>query len=344
MRLLTLTGAAAWHMIRAMKAVTIPSYGGPEVLELADIETPRPKASELLVRVRAAGVNRADCLQRAGMYPMPAGVSELVPGLEVAGVVEKVGDGVEGFAAGDRVFGLIAEGGYAEYALLNAELALRIPENWDYVTAAAVVEVFCTAHETVFERGGLQSGESILIHAGASGVGTAAVQMAKHAGATVFFTVGSREKLHKVESLGGDHGILYKTHDFVEEVLRATVGIGVDQVEDFVGAEYLMRNLSVLKPLGRLVLVGLMGGSTAQFQMAPMLRKRLAIFGFTMRAQSVVEKRDIIARLRDRWLPALADGTISPILHATFPLEQAAQAHTMMEENANFGKIILTVD
>jgi putative PIG3 family NAD(P)H quinone oxidoreductase len=327
-----------------MKAVTIPFYGGPEVLELAEIETPQPAADDLLVRVRAAGINRADCLQRTGTYPMPQGVSELVPGLEVAGVVEKVGDNVEGFAAGDRVFGLIAEGGYAEYALLDAGLALKIPDSWDFTTAAAVVEVFCTANETVFERGGLQSGESILIHAGASGVGTAAVQMAKHVGATVFFTVGSREKLHKVEALGGDHGILYKSHDFVEEVLRATAGEGVNQVEDFIGADYLMRNLSVLKPLGRLVLVGLMGGSTADFQMGSMLRKRLSILGFTMRAQSVAEKRGIIARLRDRWLPLLAKGTISPIVYATLPLERAGEAHAMMDANENFGKIILTVD
>jgi NADPH2:quinone reductase len=327
-----------------MRAITMPVYGGPDVLKLEDLPRPVPGPGDLLVRVRAAGVNRADCLQRAGNYPMPRGISSLVPGLELAGEVERVGESVAGYRAGDRVFGLVAEGAYAEYARLDQGLAIRIPEAWDFVTAAAVTEVFCTANETVFEVGGLKAGESILIHAGASGVGTAAVQMAKQAGATVYFTAGSRTKIDRVEALGGDFGVLYKSYDFVEEIFRASAGEGVDQIEDFIGAAYLMRNLSLLKERGRLVLVGLMGGDAVDLRMGVLLRKRLQILGFTLRAQSLPNKRAIVGRVRERWLPRLVDGTIRPIIHATFPLEQAAAAHAMMERDENFGKIVLTLD
>lgn len=330
-----------------MTAITIPKHGPPEVLEAADLPVPEPGPEELLVRVRAAGVNRADCMQRMGTYPMPPGIGELVPGLEIAGEVEAVGSaagsGTGKFAPGDRVFGLLAEGGYAEYAVIDSGLAMPIPEQWDFVTAAAVTEVYATANETLFEVGGLAAGESILIHAGASGVGSAGVQMAKEAGATVFFTVGSEEKRRKVLALGADHGILYKETDFVEEVRRLTEGKGVDQVEDFVGAAYLMRNLSVLKTAGRLVLVGQLSGTTAQLEMNRVIGKRLTIRGFTLRPQSIPEKRAIIRRLRKRWLPLLAEGRIKPIVYATFPLKRAAEAHKMMEANENFGKIILTV-
>jgi NADPH:quinone reductase len=296
------------------------------------------------VWVCAAGVNRADCMQRMGTYPMPPGVGELVPGLEIAGEVAAVGSAVGAFGLGDRVFGLVAEGGYAEYAVIDKGLAMPIPEQWDFVTAAAVTEVYATANETVFEVGGLAAGESILVHAGASGVGSAAVQMAKEAGAEVFFTVGSEEKREKVLALGADYGVLYKEVDFVEEVRRLTGGKGVDQVEDFVGAAYLMRNLSVLKTAGRLVLVGQLSGTKAELEMNRVIGKRLTIRGFTLRPQSIPEKRAIISRLRSRWLPLLAEGRIKPIVYATFPLEQAAEAHRMMEANENFGKIILTVD
>ncbi len=326
-----------------MSAVTIPRYGGPEVLSFQDLPVPRPGAEDLLVRVKAAGVNRADCLQRAGLYPMPPGVGSLIPGLELAGEVAAVGDGVIRFKPGDRVFGLVAEGAYAEYACIDHGLAVPMPDGWDFVTAASVTETFCTANETVFELGGLAASDSILIHAGASGVGTAAVQMAKHLGATVLFTAGSRAKLDAVLQLGADHGILYKSFDFVEEVFRYTAGAGVDVVEDFIGAAYLMRNLSVLKEKGRLILVGLMGGHSAEFNMSAMLRKRLAILGFTMRAQSVLEKRAIISRFKERWLPALSDSSIEPVISATFPLEKAAEAHTVMERNENTGKLVLTM-
>ena len=326
-----------------MQQVTLPAYGGPDVLTMADAPEPEAGPGELLVRVRAAGVNRADCLQRAGTYPMPPGLGN-VPGLEISGEIVDIGAGVEWFAPGDRVFGLVAEGGYAEYALVDAGLAVPIPENWSFVEGAAVIEVFCTANETVFELGGLREGQSILVHAGASGVGTAAVQMAKQVGATVHFTAGSRAKVDRVLALGADYGILYKTEDFVEEVLRNTRGEGVDVVEDFIGADYLARNLSVLKPAGTLLLVGLMGGQVTPFDLGGMLRKRLSIRGFTLRAQPVENKRAIVGRFRERWLPLLAAGSIRPIIHASVPFAEVRRAHEMMEADENFGKIILTLD
>ena len=326
-----------------MRQVTLPAYGGPEVLTIEDAPEPEAGPGELLVRVRAAGVNRADCLQRAGTYPMPPGLGN-VPGLELAGEVAGTGPGVESYRVGDRVLGLVAEGGYAEYARLDAGLAVPIPDGWSFAQGAAVIEVFCTANETVFELGGLDAGQSLLVHAGASGVGTAAVQMAKHAGATVFFTAGSRAKIDRVLALGADHGILYKSEDFVEEVFRTTRGEGVDVVEDFIGADYLARNLSVLKSAGTLLLVGFMGGRVAPFDLGPMLRKRLSIRGFTLRAQSVANKRAIVGRFRERWLPLLAAGSIRPVIHEVVPFAEVRRAHELMEANENFGKIILGMD
>ena len=326
-----------------MRQVTLPAYGGPEVLTMATASEPEAGPGELLVRVRAVGVNRADCLQRAGTYPMPPGLGN-VPGLEVAGEVASTGTGADAFKVGDRVFGLVAQGGYAEYAVVDAGLAVPMPEHWSFQEAAAVIEVYCTANETVFELGGLDEGQAILVHAGASGVGTAAVQMARHIGATVYFTAGSRYKIDRVLELGAHHGILYKTEDFVEEVLRVTRGEGVDVVEDFIGADYLARNLAVLKPTGTLVLVGLMGGRVAPFDLGGMLCKRLSIRGFTLRAQPVENKRAIVGRFRECWLPLLAAGAIKPIIHAGVPFAEVRRAHEMMEANENFGKIILTMD
>ena len=326
-----------------MRQVTIPAYGGPEVLTMVDAPKPEAGPGELLVRVRAAGVNRADCLQRAGSYPMPPGLGN-VPGLEIAGEVVDAGAGVESFAPGDRVFGLVAQGGYAEHAVLDAGLTVPLPDGWSFAEGAAVIEVYCTANETVFELGGLDAGQTLLVHAGASGVGTAAVQMAKHAGATVYFTAGSRGKIDRVLDLGADHGILYKTEDFVEEVLRITRGEGVDVVEDFIGADYLARNLAILKPTGTLLLVGLMGGQVAPFDLGGMLRKRLSIRGFTLRAQPVENKRAIVGRFRARWLPLLAAGAIRPVIDEVVPFAQVRRAHEKMEANANFGKIILALD
>lgn len=328
-----------------MKAISIERMGGPEVLKVVTRPKPKPGSNDLLVRVRAVGVNRADCLQRAGTYPTPPGTRwSDIPGLELAGEVIEIGGNAEGFDVGDCVFGLVAESAYAELALLDYRLAMRIPSTIDFVTAAGIAEVFATANETVFELGGLSPGETALVHAGASGVGTAAIQMAKSMGCTVFATAGSQMKVAKILDLGADLAIPYKTQDFVEETLRASGGQGVDLVEDFIGADYLAKNLAVLKPLGRLVMVGLMGKQACRFDPAIMLRKRLTISGFTLRAQSLLEKQSIVRRVAERWLPQIASGRISPIIHATLPLEQASDAHALLESNTIVGKVILTVD
>lgn len=326
-----------------MKAITLSEFGGPEVLALGEAPTPEPKPDDLLVRVRASALNRADTLQRRGRYPAPPGDSELL-GLELAGEVEAWGANVSGFTKGQRVFGLVGGGGYAEYALLDHRMAMPVPEGWSFEQAAAVPEVFFTANETVFVLGRLQPGETLLCHAGGSGVGTAAIQMAHHIGATVYFTAGSAEKIERAMALGADAGINYKEQDFVAEVQRLTGGQGVDVVEDFLGAAYLERNLEALKTLGRLVIVATMGGTKAEINLQTVMRKRLAVFGSVLRSRPLEEKREVTRRFLERWMEPLAQGQLKPIIDSTFPLAQAAQAHARMEANENFGKIILTVD
>lgn len=326
-----------------MKAIVCKDKGGPEVLILSDLPTPEPKADDLLVRVRASALNRADTLQRRGLYPPPPGDSEVL-GLELAGEVAGWGSGVSGFTEGDRVFGLVGGGGYGEYALLDAQMAMPIPEGWDYVEAAAVPEVFFTANETVFVLGGLQQGESLLVHAGGSGVGTAVIQMAHHIGAKVYFTAGTKEKIDAAMALGADAGINYKTQDFAEEVLKLTGGRGVDVVEDFLGASYLEKNMEVLATAGRLVIVATMGGMKAEINLNLVMRKRLRIFGSVMRSRPLRDKREITRRFMERWLPVLSAGQIKPVIDSRFPLAEAKQAHERMESNLNFGKIMLTVD
>ena len=326
-----------------MKAISVPPTGGPDVLQLREIAEPVPAAHQLLVLVRAAGVNRADTLQREGKYPVPPGESDIL-GLELAGEVVECGAETSGFAVGDRIFALVGSGAYAEFATVDWRHAVRTPDGWDDVRAAAVIEVFSTANETIFGLGALQPDETLLIHAGGSGVGSAGIQMALAAGARVYFTAGSDAKIAKVMELGAARGINYRTHDFAEEVTRLTDGGGVDVVEDFIGAPYLARHLSVLRTDGRLVVVGLMGGHRAEFSMAPMLRKRLKILGFTLRPQSPEQKQAIVRRFAERWLPLLVAGTIQPIIHATYPLADAREAHRVMEANENFGKLILSVN
>jgi len=326
-----------------MKAVIIDGHGGPEVLKVAEVETPKPRPGELLVRVRTSALNRADTLQRMGVYPPPPGETDL-PGLELAGEVEAWGEGVSGFTKGQRVFGLVGGGGYAQYALMDAGMAMTIPDGWSFQQAAAVPEVYFTANETIFVLGGLQAGESVLIHAGGSGVGTAGIQMAHHIGAKVYFTAGSADKIERAMALGADAGINYKTHDFKDEVLRLTDGAGVDVVEDFLGASYLERNIAVLKPRGRLVFVGMMGGVKAEFNIGVVMAKRLQIKGSVMRPLSIEEKRQITRRFQERWLPVLVEGKIKPIIDSVFPMSRVADAHQAMEDNRNFGKILLDIE
>jgi putative PIG3 family NAD(P)H quinone oxidoreductase len=299
----------------------------------------------LLVRVFATALNRADVLQRRGHYPPPPGESEVL-GLELAGRVEAWGGSVQGFARGDRVFGLVGGGSYAEYALLDHRMAMRIPDGWGFEQAAAVPEVFLTANETIFVLGGLTEGQAVLVHAGGSGVGTAAIQMATVTGARVYFTAGSDEKIRRAEALGMGapvKGINHKTQDFREEVLRATGGAGVDVVLDFLGASYLERNLAVLKPAGRLVIASLMGGARAEVDLALILRRRLQVMGSVLRSRTLEDKRMITERFRRHWLPLLEQGRIKPVIDRVLPLERVREAHAAMEANQNFGKIVLTL-
>ncbi|MCZ6559013.1 MAG: NAD(P)H-quinone oxidoreductase [SAR324 cluster bacterium] len=326
-----------------MKAVIQSGNGGPQVLQLGEAADPEPGPGQLLVKVRATALNRADTMQRKGMYPPPKGESEIL-GLELAGEVEAWGDGVEGFSKGQGVFGLVGGGGYAQYALIDKDMAMPIPDGWSFAEAAAVPEVYFTANETVFVLGNLQPGEAVLIHAGGSGVGTAAIQMAHHIGAKVYFTAGSQDKIERATALGADAGINYKTHDFAEEINRLTGGEGVDVVEDFLGASYLSRNLSVLRPGGRLILVALMGGAKCEVDLSTVMRNRLQVFGSVMRSRSLEDKRAITARFQQRWLPPLIEGKIKPVIDSVFPLEEVVAAHEAMEANKNFGKIILSVD
>ncbi|MEE2618395.1 MAG: NAD(P)H-quinone oxidoreductase [Candidatus Poribacteria bacterium] len=325
-----------------MKAIIKIGDGGPEVLKLGEVETPKPKSTQLLINVKSTALNRADILQRKGLYPPPAGESEIL-GLELSGVVEEKGAAVTGFELGDRVFGLVGGGGYAEYAIIDCQMAMHIPEDWSFEKAAAVPEVFLTANETLFKLGCLSSGESVLIHAGGSGVGTAGIQMANNVGAKVFITAGSNEKIEKAKMLGCTEGINYKTHDFAESIKNLTEGKGVDVVQDFIGQPYFEKNCSILKPNGRLLIVGLMGGPNAEIDLGIILRKRLQIFGSIMRPLKLKEKISITQRFVDRWLPLLQTGVINPVIDTIMPLEKADEAHRHMESNGNFGKIILRI-
>ena len=325
-----------------MKAVRRSGDGGPEVLRLGEVPTPQPTETQLLVDVRATALNRADLIQRRGGYPPPPGESEIL-GLEIAGTISEMGINVTGFENGDRVFGLVGGGGYAEKAVIDYRMAMVIPEKWNFEQAAAVPEVFFTANENIFTLGRLTTGETILIHAGGSGVGTAGIQISHHVGARVFVTAGSTDKIESCVGLGAAAGINYKKSDFVTEIQRLTGGAGVDVVLDFIGAPYLARNLQILKMKGRLLQVGLMGGSTTEIDLGMVMRKRLQIIGSVMRPQSLEEKIAITQRFVERWLPELKTGKLQPVIDAVFPLAQAHEAHAYMEANRNFGKIILKV-
>ncbi len=325
-----------------MQAITVSAPGGPEVLRLTTLPDPTPTAEQILVRVRATALNRADVMQRLGQYPPPPGESDIL-GLELAGEVEAVGAAVKDFAPGDRVFGLVGSGGYAEKAVIDARMAMPIPAGWSFAQAAAVPEVFFTAQETLFTLGGLKEGETILIHAAASGVGTAGIQMACETGARVLVTAGSADKIRRCIELGASAGCNYKEQDFAEWVKEVTTGQGVDVIEDFIGAAYWERNLRSLKTGGRLVLVGLMGGVKVEANLGLLMTKRLQIFGSVLRSRPLVDKIAITQRFLTKWLPLLAAGRIKPIIDRVFPFAQAADAHRYMEENRNFGKIILSL-
>ncbi|WP_095958983.1 NAD(P)H-quinone oxidoreductase [Corallococcus macrosporus] len=324
-----------------MRAITQDGPGGPEVLRLCELPRPVPGPRQLRVRVRASALNRGDLLQRSGRYPLPPDVASPLIGVEVAGEVEAIGAEVRGFQPGQRVFGLVDGGGYAEACLMEEGMAIPMPPGWSFVNAAAVPEAFFTAHEALVELGGLRAGQSILIHAGGSGVGTACIQVARAVGARVFFTVSTEEKLRRCLALGAEAGVLRTGQDFAQEVPRLTQGAGVDVVADFVGGAALARNLSVLKFGGSLLLLGVLDGMEGALDVRQVILRRLQLRGMSLRPLPLEEKVAVTRRFRERWLPELAVGRVRPVIDSTFPLERVADAHRRMESNASFGKLVL---
>jgi putative PIG3 family NAD(P)H quinone oxidoreductase len=325
-----------------MIAIEIREPGGPEVL--VPVERPRPTAAagELLIKVTAAGVNRPDVFQRLGRYPPPPGVTD-IPGLEVSGVVEAIGSGVTGWRAGDAVCALVAGGGYAEYCVAPSPQCLPAPRGLDLVAAAAIPETFFTVWTNVFARGRLQAGESILIHGGSSGIGTTAIQLARARGSRVFATAGSAEKCAACERLGAERAINYRETDFLVQVRELTGGRGVDVVLDMVGGDYFARNIDALAVEGRLVEIATLHGVKAELNIQAVMQRRLTITGSTLRARPIADKGVIAAAVHQQVWPLLESGAVRPIIHARFPLREAAAAHREMESGAHIGKLILTV-
>ncbi len=328
--------------VRGLRAVLVREPGGPDALAVAEVSDPAPGEGEILVRNRATALNRADVLQRMGFYPPPPGASE-VPGLECAGEVESLGTGVAGFAPGDRVFALLAGGGYAEKVVVPAPVAMRIPDRLDFEHAAAVPEVFTTAYDNLVNHGRIQSGEWALVHGGGSGVGTASIQLLKRRGAKIVVTVGSKEKAERCLALGADAAINYKEEDFAEAARAATGGRGVNVILDIIGAAYLEGNLKCLAAEGRLVIIGAMGGLQGEINLGLMLGKRLSIQATTLRARSVEYKARLARQLEADVLPGLGDGSLVPVVDRVFDLDGVADAHRLMESNAHFGKIVLRI-
>jgi NADPH2:quinone reductase len=330
-----------------MIAIEISKFGGPEVLVPVERPRPVPLPGEVLIKVASAGVNRPDAMQRRGGYAPPAGASD-IPGLEVAGTIAEVGPGGPGvhqigggYQIGDEVCALVSGGGYAEFCAAPAVQCLPVPRGVDMVAAGAIPETSFTVWNNVFDRGHLKPGEWILIHGGSSGIGTIAIQLARVLGSRVLATAGSAEKCAACERLGAERAINYRETDFVAAVRETTGGRGVDVVLDIVGGDYVPRNIEVLAVEGRLVQIALQAGSTAQLNMVPLLVKRLTITASTLRARSVQEKGVVAAAVRANVWPLLESGAVKPIIHATFPLRAAADAHRLLESGQHIGKIVL---
>jgi putative PIG3 family NAD(P)H quinone oxidoreductase len=326
-----------------MKYIKIEEHGGPEVLKLDSMPIPEPGPSEVLIRVATAGVNRPDVMQRKGLYPPPLGATD-VPGLEVSGTVVSAGENVTEPVVGDEVCALVVSGGYAEYCLAAASLCLPIPRKISLGDAAGIPETFFTVWTNVFERGQLKSGESILVHGGSSGIGTTTIQLGKAFGATVYTTVGTKEKCAFCEKLGADATFNYREQDFSEEIKNLTDGKGVDVILDMVGGPYFPKNIGLLAVEGRLVQIALMKGSKAEVDFLDLLLKRVTLTGSTLRPRSIEQKTEIAQALRKNVWPLLESGAVRPIIHQTFPLEQASEAHRLMESSTHIGKILLTSD
>lgn len=326
-----------------MRAIEMRGFGGPEVLQLCERDMPVPGPGEVLIRVSAAGVNRPDVLQRMGLYPVPPGASDL-PGLEVAGEIV-AGDmtGSE-LRIGDAACALVQGGGYAEYCVAPLAQCLPVPQGLSMLEAASLPETYFTVWSNVFDRARLLSGESLLVQGGASGIGVAAVQLARAMGNRVFATAGSDEKCRAVEALGAERCINYKTEDFVQVVRGLTANRGVDVVLDMVAGDYLPREMQCLADDGRIAIIALLGGAKAQIDLGQVLRRRLTITGSTLRPRSVQFKRDIAAQLKEKVWPLLEKRQIQPVIHTVLPLQAAAQAHALMESGQHIGKIVLQLD
>jgi putative PIG3 family NAD(P)H quinone oxidoreductase len=324
-------------------AIVVTEFGGPENLKLDDVPVPAPAPGEILIRVRAAGVNRADAVQRVGQYPPPPGTSDII-GLECAGEVAALGDGVTGFAVGDKVCALLAGGGYASYCVVPAIQALPLPKGYSFEQGAAIMEVFCTVWTNVFERGRLQKGERLLVHGGSSGIGTAAIMLAHALGAEVYATAGSPDKCAVCEKLGAKRAINYKDEDFVEVIKTETGGEGIDVVLDMVGGDYISRDLSILRTEGRHVSIAFLAGPKAEISVVQIMLKRLTVTGSTLRARTPEQKGAVVRAVHEHVWPLFESGRIEPVIDSVMPLAEAGDAHRRIESSAHIGKIILKVD
>ena len=331
------------NLPQQMQCIGFASPGGPEVLNLIDRPLPAPKQGEVLIKVGAAGINRADCYQRQGAYPPPPGASDVL-GLEVSGTIAALGEGVSGWKVGDKVCALVSGGAYAQYCTAHSGSCFAIPTGYDWVKAAALPETLMTVWSNVWLRAGLKPGETLLVQGGSSGIGTTAIQLAKALGHRVFVTAGSAEKCAACEKLGAEKAINYNTEDFVEVVKKFTDGRGVNVILDMVGGDYIPRELNALAEEGRIVLIAFQRGMQATVDLGLIMRRRLTVTGSTLRARDENFKTTVARAVKDKVWPLLESGTLAPVISATFPLAQAADAHRLMESSQHIGKIILTVE
>ncbi|MGX7677296.1 NAD(P)H-quinone oxidoreductase [Jatrophihabitans sp. DSM 45814] len=328
-----------------MRAVVASGPGGPEVLSVAEVAAPVPKLGEVLINVAATAVNRADLLQRTANYPPPPGASTIL-GLECSGTIAEIGEGVTGWQVGDEVCALLAGGGYAEQVAVPAAQLMHVPTGVDLITAGALPEVACTVWSMVFDQGRLAPGESFLVHGGASGIGTMAIQLAKAAGAKVFATAGSAAKLTACEALGADVVINYRDQDFAEVVQAAQAADGregIDVLLDSIGAKYLERNVSCLALGGRISLIGMMGGRIGELNLATLMAKRGTIYAASLRARPLEQKAEVVAGTELYVWPLIAEGRVKPVVHVVLPFEQAAEAHRLVDASEHIGKVILRI-
>lgn len=322
-----------------MKAIVITAPGPPDVLQLQEREKPQPKPNEVLIRVKAGGVNRPDISQRKGDYPPPADVPQDIPGLEVAGTIEEIGAEVTAWKTGDAVCALLGGGGYAEFAVVDARHCLPVPNGWSFAEAASLPETVFTVWQNVFERGRLKAGETFLVHGGSSGIGTTAIQLAKAFGAEVYATAGSGDKCKACEDLGAKRSINYKTEDF-EEALKDT---GADVILDMIGGDYILKNIRLLKPDGRLVYINAMKGGKAEIDVIDIMKKRLTLTGSTLRNRDASFKAQLSVAIKEQVWPVLEAGKFKPVIYKTFKLKDAAAAHQLMESSEHIGKVVLEV-